>query len=399
MHKCIITATLIGCIAPAMQGADPLDSLAFVHYDSSGNTLPYRLFLPPGYDEPGAEFPLMLFLHGAGERGDDNTAQVLSHIDGLIDATQSERFASFLLAPQAPAGGSWSNFGSADNLNISTELVTQVISLLESQYQIDPSRRYVTGLSMGGFGTFDLIAKRPDMFAAAAPMSGGGDSSRAADMADIPMWAFHGAADTTVHPSATRVVIQALVDIGSDPIYLETRGPHSIWGPIYEDATDELYPWMFEGAAPPLATLIYNSLTGNVKVDATMAPGGVIEHFRIATIEDLNLTGDIVIDGVTLQPVGTTRIIYDGRASGGFSRVADLGNIMPPGRDLIALAEGLREFWYLSPETGLTASDTRNFRLQIVVPEPSTLGLLASIGLLLLPMRHRHRGTPPTERS
>ena len=91
-----------------------------------GGTLPYRLFLPSGYDTPGAEFPLVLRLHGSGGRSDDNISQ-LQGADGLINATQSERFASFLLLPQAPSGSKWDD-DSSDALSPSMEMVTQIIT-------------------------------------------------------------------------------------------------------------------------------------------------------------------------------------------------------------------------------------------------------------------------------
>ncbi|MCA9101863.1 MAG: hypothetical protein KDA63_11960 [Planctomycetales bacterium] len=370
--------------------ANPLDSLAFVYDDGMGHTLPYRLFLPPGYDDPGAEFPLVLFLHGAGERGNDNTAQVTNHINGLIDATQSERYASFLLAPQAPTGGSWSSFGPGNDLNISMQLVTDVIAQLESQYQIDTSRRYVTGLSMGGYGTFDLIAKRPGMFAAALPLSGGGDPYRAADIAQTPTWIVHGHSDNVVPPSASRYVSMALDAIDADSIYLEVSGQHAIWDPIYTDATDEFYPWLFEGVEPPLATLIYNSLTGNVKIDATTAPGGAIELFRIRTRDPLNLIGaPTEIDGIELQHPIPQYAVYDGRNTGGFDHVADLGNIFPTGLDLNTLADSFVEFMYQSPTLPRVP---RTFRFQIVVPEPGIVTLLlGAVPLLLIGRRSRVR--------
>jgi predicted esterase len=381
----LATCTLLGSTASA---ADPLDSLALVYDDGMGGTLPYRLFLPPGYDEPGAEFPLVLFLHGAGERGDDNLAQVTSHINGLIDATQSERFASFLLAPQVPSGQSWT--GGGNLLAPAMQLTTEIIAQLETQYQVDPSRRYVTGLSMGGFGTFDVIAKRPDMFAAAAPMSGGGSTSRAADMADVPLWAFHGDRDTTVPVSATRNMIQALVDVGSDPIYLESDGGHNIWGPIYQDPHDELYAWMFEGVAPPLATLLYNATTGNLKIDATSAPGGNIWKFslraNIFTAPDI----DEINGGQVLINDQKTAMIYRGSLDGGFGGVLDLGTALPAG---LNLADLNREFTTIRYGSRPTGSDDRTFRFQVVVPEPATIGLLASIGLFVLPSRRR-RNTP-----
>ena len=197
------------------RATDLSNSLALVYDDGAGNTLPYRLFLPPGHDEPGVEFPLVLFLHGAGEIGTDNLAQVSAHIDGLINVTRGESHPAFLLAPQVqPGQGSWSALWSPTELAPAMELTLELIDQIEGLYPIDTSRRFVTGLSMGGFGTWDVVAKRPEMFAAAAPMSGGGDPNQAVNLRDIPIWNFHGSGDRTVEPDRSREMIAAIEQAG-----------------------------------------------------------------------------------------------------------------------------------------------------------------------------------------
>ncbi|MBN2474628.1 MAG: prolyl oligopeptidase family serine peptidase [Pirellulales bacterium] len=229
---------IVGLGLPSATAADWTDSLALVYNDGLGHSLPYRLFLPPGYDQPGTDFPLVLFLHGAGERGSNNVSQVNVHIEGLINATQSESFAAYLLAPQVPTDGSWAN-------NLQWDLTRQVLDLVQQGYGVDPYRLYITGLSMGGYGTFDYLMREPDLFAAAVPMSGWGDTSRAALIKDVPIWVFHGNNDTVVPVSNSRAMVAALEAAGGTPVYTETTGGHAIWAPIYNDATNELYPWMF----------------------------------------------------------------------------------------------------------------------------------------------------------
>ncbi len=154
--------------------------------------MPYRLFVPPQEAaNPGEKFPLVLFLHGSGELGTDNYAQVSNHIDGLIQATQSDAYASFLLAPQLTDFPDAGDFDANDPFDRTMDILKQVIS----EYPVDPTRIYITGLSLGGFGTFTYMDEFPNLWAAAVPLSGGGDPSTASVIKDIPTWAFHGSAD------------------------------------------------------------------------------------------------------------------------------------------------------------------------------------------------------------
>ena len=220
-------------------------------YDRDGTyPMPYRLFTPPEA-QPAQTYPLVLFLHGAGERGEDNYYQVANHIDGLIEATQSDAYKSFLLAPQLtdfPGGpGGWY---SASPFDRTIELLTQIMQT----YPVDPSRIYITGLSMGGFGTFEYLAEHPDLFAAAVPMSGGGSTSTAATIKDVPLWVFHGTMDQTVPVQYSRDMVNAITAAGGSPMYTELpNGGHDIWGPIYNDAQTQqygLYDWMFAQSNP-----------------------------------------------------------------------------------------------------------------------------------------------------
>ena len=133
------------------------DSLALSYEDSSGNRLPYRLFVPRALEE-GKLYPLVLFLHGSGQRGSDNREQVTNHVQNLIEATQTEEFSSYLLAPQAPDGDSWSS-------ETVIGLTRAVLDEGERNHAVDPRRIYLTGLSMGGFGTFVQLFEYPTRYA------------------------------------------------------------------------------------------------------------------------------------------------------------------------------------------------------------------------------------------
>ena len=210
----------------------------------TGLTLPYRLFTPIGYD-PTREYPLTLFLHGAGESGTDNVSQVNQNIDNLVRYLKRPEYASFLLAPQTNSGWAW--WG--DEPSDATRMSLAVMEELQSEFSIDSNRLYVTGLSMGGYGTWEVIWQRPGQFAAAVPICGGGDTSKAALMVDQPIWAFHAANDGVVPVQRTREMIAAIRAAGGDPLYTEySSGGHGSWIPAYRGM--RLYEWMFSQGAP-----------------------------------------------------------------------------------------------------------------------------------------------------
>lgn len=228
-------------------------SLARTH-TSGTRTMSYRLFLPPDYEQASENYPLVVFLHGAGERGTDNLKQVSYHIDGLIDATQTSEFASFLVAPQLrPGGGDWSPRNAND-------LTLDIIENLTADYPIDPTRIYLTGLSLGGIGTTRYVWFEPDLFAAAVPMSGAISPltpSQADTIRDVPFWLFHGDLDTVLPVSRSRNFVSVLEAAGGTPRYTEIAGGgHVIWSPIYSDwqhGTFGLYEWMFaQATAQPI---------------------------------------------------------------------------------------------------------------------------------------------------
>jgi predicted peptidase len=241
------------------------------------STVPYRVFEPQGL-APGQKAPLVLFLEGMGDRGTDNVKQT-NWMGGLVNATKSGQYASYVLAPQIDTNGWFQSYSSTP-----TEAMTLTIQTLKSVINtenVDTSRVYVTGLSMGGMGTWDILARESNLFAAAVPMSGGGDTRTASKIKDIPIWAFHGGADSIVPVTETRKMIDALKDAGGSPKYTEIAGAdHAIWGPIYADESDTLYPWLFSQhlgtATGEVAQAISASSDGDV-APAFAAPGAVPE--------------------------------------------------------------------------------------------------------------------------
>ena len=149
---------------------------------------------------------------------------------------------SIVVVPQAPGEGWVQN----DSITATSylSLVLDLMSELETSYAIDAQRRYVLGQSMGGFGTFAIITMRPKMFAAAVPLCGGGDESKAKEIAHVPIWVFHGELDQSVSVERSRNMVAALTQAGGKPKYTEYKGEgHTIWTKVVKEP--EVLPWMF----------------------------------------------------------------------------------------------------------------------------------------------------------
>ncbi len=220
--------------------------------DGSTQTVKYQL-LAPEHIEPGKKYPLILFLHGAGERGSDNTAQLKFLPTWIAEPKLRAKYPCFLIAPQCPAGEKWVNspwdkktsqplpVEMAEPMKIAVEILDQVIA----EKPVDTDRLYLTGLSMGGYGTWDLAARLPERFAAAAPICGGGDDKQAERLVKLPIWAWHGDADPAVPVRRSREMIAAIKKAGGSPKYTELPGVgHDSWVKAYTDP-DGVIPWLF----------------------------------------------------------------------------------------------------------------------------------------------------------
>jgi poly(3-hydroxybutyrate) depolymerase/lysophospholipase L1-like esterase len=223
-----------------------------------GGTLGYRLLKPENYDS-AKKYPLVLVLHGSGERGQDNQAQLKYGADLFLKSEKREKFACFVVMPQCPSNQKWADIDWSSDTPALPEKVSEpmghvieAIDGLEKEFSIDQDRLYVTGLSMGGYGTWDLITRYPEKWAAAAPICGGGDKTKVPRAKDIPIWAFHGAVDKTVKPERTQELIAAIEAAGGHPLYSEyPYVGHASWTLAFDEP--EFLPWMFaqkRGAAP-----------------------------------------------------------------------------------------------------------------------------------------------------
>ncbi len=229
-----------------------LDKLTFTKDKAS---LPYRLLKPDGYTKDGKDrHPLVVFLHGSVGRGNDNKSQIRSGVDEFFTDAMRKKHPCFLVLPQCPTKQLWFNVDTKDvkaNMPLPehpTEplaLVIDLIDALVNEYRVDKDRIYLTGLSMGGYGTWDLISRKPELFAAAVPISGGGDPAQAENFAKMPIWAFHGDADRLVPIERTRDMIAAVKKAGGTPKFTEYKGVgHDAWTATYKNP--EVLDWIFE---------------------------------------------------------------------------------------------------------------------------------------------------------
>lgn len=225
-----------------------LEKKTFV--DPLGHKLHYRL-LKPETVEPGKKYPLVIFLHGAGERGEDNTKQLVHGIADFAKPENRKARPCFLIAPQCPEFHRWVEVDwsapahtQPANPSEPAALVLDLLAQLTRDLPIDTKRLYLTGLSMGGYGTWDLIARRPELFAAAVPICGGGDEATAPRIAKLPIWVFHGAKDGAVKPERSRNMIAAIEKAGGKPRCTEYPNEgHASWVPAYRDP--EMHQWLF----------------------------------------------------------------------------------------------------------------------------------------------------------
>lgn len=289
----------------------------FRQYTYQGMTIPYRLFVPEHYD-PSKKYPLVLTLHGSGERGSNNTSQIDNYRIATVwaDSVNQSKYPCFVLSPQCPANGTWFNSDQIGTIDITrfpqpkeTRTVMEILDRLIEEFNIDTTRLYITGLSLGGFGTWDLIARYPDKFAAAVPMSGGGDVQHIGRAYNMPVWNFHGVMDNAVPVFLSRNLIVRLQDMGRSTMFthcnindctaltekeiseriesgvdlIETEYPeggHVIWDESYNNP--HLLPWVFKqrnikGTIEFRKPFGYTRLKGIQTIEwTTEKPGGTV---------------------------------------------------------------------------------------------------------------------------
>jgi len=250
--------------------------------------MPYRLSKPYGYDQE-KKYPLVLFLHGAGERGTNNTSQLTANAGATVWAktTNQQKNPCFVLAPQCGndkqwVNTNWSNGSYVQNNIPISEQLSMAMALLDSLctvYPIDQTKIYITGISMGGYGTWDAITRFPNKFAAAIPMCGAGDPTKANLIATIPIRCFHSSDDPTVPVKGTRDMVKAINALGPNnraDFYTEyTDKGHGCWVTAYSDQA--LIDWMFSEkmvTIDPKGICNITTLGGTISSQYTDSPTG-----------------------------------------------------------------------------------------------------------------------------
>jgi predicted peptidase len=197
--------------------------------------LNYLLYLPQGYSTEGQKkWPLILFLHGAGERGDDLELVKEHGIAKIVE--QKEDFSFIAVSPQCSEDSWWP---------IEAEALNALLDKVMAAYAVDRHRIYLTGLSMGGYGVWSLAIAHPEKFAAVAPICGGGDPTKVCALKDVPVWAFHGAKDPVVPLEKSEEMVDALKACGGNvQLTVYPDAEHDSWTQTYDN--QDLYEWFLQ---------------------------------------------------------------------------------------------------------------------------------------------------------
>ncbi len=238
---------------------------------SNGMQMPYRLFVPEDYSAEKA-YPLVVFLHGRGQRGTQNEADMFDNVglfsgdNSIVSPNGQRKFPSIVLVPQCSDHSpdqEWAHWignspeepfaglgedGSYQQHEQPSESGAAALELIDSvieTYAVDRERVYITGISMGGFGTWEFTTRRPDLFAAAVPMAGYSDPAKAEKIKDIPFWVFHGDQDEYNPVEGSRIMTQRLKALGAEVKYTEYTGVKH--NETFKKAwqNPDILPWMF----------------------------------------------------------------------------------------------------------------------------------------------------------
>ena len=208
---------------------------------SENDTLNYRILKPLNYDST-KQYPVHLFLHGAGERGNDNVSQLVHGSKLFLKKESREKYNSWVIFPQAPKHDWW-GYKDPYKLNYNVKeskamsLVVKLMDNFSKRKDVNQNKIYVSGLSMGGMGTFVILNLRPELFAAATPICGDGDPNSVNNYAKkIPIWIFHGSDDTVVSPKKSLKMAKAIIDAGGSPkiTFYENVG-HDSWNNAFAE--------------------------------------------------------------------------------------------------------------------------------------------------------------------
>jgi predicted peptidase len=222
-----------------------------------GNILPYRILWPDNYDKT-KKYPVVLFLHGAGERGNNNNLQLVHGAKLFLADSNRKNFPAIVIFPQCPAESFWAvldadrttqpvkmKFDYTKPGNWPLQAAVDLVKKISNEEGVDKSRVYITGLSMGGMATFETVYRNPGMFAAALPICGGGDTAKYNSAATkTAFWVFHGDADASVNVELSRNMVAKLKSLGVSCRYSEYPGVnHNSWDNAFKEP--DFLSWMF----------------------------------------------------------------------------------------------------------------------------------------------------------
>jgi predicted peptidase len=221
--------------AALLDSAPPESGFLDKTIDYNGAPVKYVVYVPKEY-QPEKPHPAILFLHGSGEQGDDGKKQAEVGLGSAIRLAP-DKWNYLVMFPQKPKGKGW--------FMDHEKLILDILEKTKKEYKVDDKRLYITGLSMGGFGTWSLICKYPELFAAAAPVCGGGNPADAPKIKDLPLWNFHGEKDRAVPIKKSQEMIDAIKAAGGNPkfsVYPDLD--HNSWDRAYRD--EKLYDWFIQ---------------------------------------------------------------------------------------------------------------------------------------------------------
>ncbi len=229
------------------------------NFISKTDTLPYRILLPENFD-PAKKYPLLLVLHGVGERGIDNAAQLVHGGALFIKPEVRRQFPAIVVFPQCPVNSYWSNvvittdpathqrtfnFQKGESPTKAMAMLLNLTKMLRQKHYVNKKEFYVEGLSMGGMGTLEILRRKPAYFAAAISICGGDNPANAKKYAKkVPLWFFHGGKDDVVTPDHSVTMVKAVKEAGGDPKFtLYPNDGHNSWDDAF--AEPKLLPWLF----------------------------------------------------------------------------------------------------------------------------------------------------------
>ncbi|HTQ53543.1 MAG TPA: DUF4038 domain-containing protein [Bryobacteraceae bacterium] len=358
MYRLVIRSCLAIAMFAAAMAAQEISPFQELFFDYQGDHYHYRL-LAPAHVEDGRRYPLLLFLHGAGERGRDNERQLLYLPVRMARAPYRDAYPAYVLVPQARDGQRWveTDWAAPQSSRMRPEpstMMAMAMALLDKTLRtlpVDLDRVYLAGLSMGGYGAWELAARRSGTFAALAPVCGGADEATAPLLASTPVWAWHGDADSVVAVGRTRSMIAALKSTGGEPRYSELHGAgHDIFTAAFAPDSGLIH-WMFaqrRGPARSDVNLPAGALrilcAGDSNTEATVFPG-----YRAYLKHELNARGvhvNFVGSNITGEPASDPE--HEGYSAMGLERMRQRlreGMIELHQPDVMVLLAGSNDLW------------------------------------------------------